>query len=208
MLDSFLMGASEFNAKGDAARDRRDWPTASKFYRKALDTDRDQPAIWVQLGHALKESGDIQGAEGAYREALRIQPDSSDAHLQLGHALKLLGRRENSMEAYAKAVALDPANKHARAELAALGYSPASANRLLPRTSLARATDAARRQGYEKGACCWTLDGSELKVSGDGFELRGRWVGALMTATITRPGGAPVRCRYEVAALRSFTQYQ
>jgi hypothetical protein len=76
------------------------------------------------------------------------------------------------------------------------------------KAGMATYTDATRRQGYEKGAGGWTLDGSELKVSGDGFELEGRWVGALMTAIITRPGGEPVRCRYEVAALRSFTQYQ
>lgn len=76
-------------------------------------------------------------------------------------------------------------------------------------TGFATYTDATRTQGYEQGAGGWTLDGADLKVSGDGFELKGRWVGALMSATITRPGGGePVRCRYEVPALRSFTQYQ
>lgn len=76
-------------------------------------------------------------------------------------------------------------------------------------TGFATYTDATRAQGYEHGAGGWTLDGADLLVSGDGFELKGRWVGALMNATITRPGGGePVRCRYEVPALRSFTQYQ
>jgi hypothetical protein len=77
------------------------------------------------------------------------------------------------------------------------------------KAGLASYTDATRGKGYEQGAGGWTLAGNDLKVSGDGFELQGRWVGALMTATITRPGGGePVRCRYEVAALRSFTEYQ
>ncbi|MEI9891948.1 MAG: hypothetical protein WDN45_17085 [Caulobacteraceae bacterium] len=70
-------------------------------------------------------------------------------------------------------------------------------------------TDAAKDKGYREGAGGWSLAGDELKVSGDGFELRGRWVGAFLTATITRPkGGDPMRCRFQVTALRSFTLYQ
>lgn len=70
-------------------------------------------------------------------------------------------------------------------------------------------TDAAKGKGYESGAGGWALTGDQLKVSGDGFELVGRWAGPFLTATITRPGGGdPVHCRFEVTALRSFTQYQ
>lgn len=70
-------------------------------------------------------------------------------------------------------------------------------------------TDSAKSQGYQAGAGGWALAGNQLKVSGDGFELAGAWSGAFLTATITRPGGAtPARCRFQVTALRSFTQYQ
>jgi hypothetical protein len=70
-------------------------------------------------------------------------------------------------------------------------------------------TDATRAKGSEKGAGGWVLAGDVLTVKGDGFALEGRWIGAILMATITRPGGGePVRCRYQVAALRSFTQYQ
>jgi hypothetical protein len=70
-------------------------------------------------------------------------------------------------------------------------------------------TDSAKDRGYQTGAGGWTLAGDQLNVSGDGFELAGRWVGPFLTATITRPGGgAPARCRFQVTALRSFTEYQ
>ena len=68
--------------------------------------------------------------------------------------------------------------------------------------------DSAKDGGAPDGAGDWALAGNQLKVSGDGFELVGDWTGALLTATITRPGGQPARCRYQVNALRSFTQYQ
>jgi hypothetical protein len=74
---------------------------------------------------------------------------------------------------------------------------------------LATYTDSAKEKGYQSGAGGWALSGDQLKVSGAGFDLVGRWTGAFLTATITRAsGGEPVRCRFQVAALRSFTQYQ
>ena len=69
-------------------------------------------------------------------------------------------------------------------------------------------TDTARDKSGRQGAGGWTLSGDALIVAGDGFVLDGRWDGPFLTATITRPGGEPVRCRFQVQALRSFTQYQ
>jgi hypothetical protein len=69
-------------------------------------------------------------------------------------------------------------------------------------------TDASRAKGSEKGAGDWSLVGDRLTVMGEGFSLEGRWAGAILTATITRASGEAVSCRYQVAALRSFTQYQ
>jgi hypothetical protein len=75
-------------------------------------------------------------------------------------------------------------------------------------TGPATYSDSAKAKGAQDGAGDWALAGNELKVSGDGFELTGDWSGALLTATITRPGGETARCRFQVNALRSFTQYQ
>lgn len=76
-------------------------------------------------------------------------------------------------------------------------------------TGFATYTDAGRDKGHEHGAGGWSLDGERLRVEGDGFVLEGRWVGAVLTATITRGESHPAqRCRYQVAALRSFQQFQ
>ena len=43
--------------KGDSACATRSWGTAARCYRKALKHNPDVAPIWVQYGHALKESG-------------------------------------------------------------------------------------------------------------------------------------------------------
>ena len=62
--------------------------------------------IWVQLGHALKESGRIEAAMTAYRRAISLESAVADTHLQLGHAYKLQGQMREAAASYAKALAL------------------------------------------------------------------------------------------------------
>jgi tetratricopeptide (TPR) repeat protein len=54
-------------SRADRARDSRDWLSAARYYREALDLQPDNPPVWVQYGHALKESGNLVEAENAYR---------------------------------------------------------------------------------------------------------------------------------------------
>lgn len=64
------------------------------------------PPIWVQYGHAAKESGDLPAAGGAYRRALDLRPGFADGHLQLGHALKRQGQTAAALESYVRAAGL------------------------------------------------------------------------------------------------------
>lgn len=81
---------------GDAARDVRDWQAAALAYRRYLGTVPDDAGIWVQLGHALKESGAIAEAETAYRAALDVRADDVDACLHLSHLLRASGRQDEA----------------------------------------------------------------------------------------------------------------
>jgi glycosyltransferase involved in cell wall biosynthesis len=110
-------------SRADRARDARDWVTAARYYRRALDQNPGNPPIWVQYGHALKESGSLSKAEDAYRKSLELDGDVADTHLQLGHALKIQGRKIEASAAYLRALALDPGLDHASAELKALGWT-------------------------------------------------------------------------------------
>jgi glycosyltransferase involved in cell wall biosynthesis len=107
-------------AQGDKARDLRDWASAILAYRDYLSAVPEDAAIWVQLGHALKETGDYAEAETAYRRALELTPQDSDVLLQLGHLLKLRGRRRAATRLYEASLEADVMSP-AYQELAALG---------------------------------------------------------------------------------------
>ena len=112
---------SEILAHADKMRDARRWGDAAIAYRHVVEREPDLAPIWVQLGHALKESGDQIEAEVAYRRAIHLAPDMAENHLQLGHLLKLGGRRREAINAFADALRVDPGFRTAAAELTGMG---------------------------------------------------------------------------------------
>ena len=118
-------------AFADQARDARQWELAAQLYRKALHRNPHNPPIWVQYGHALKESGErrdpgkLAQAEIAYRRALSLDRGAADTYLQLGHVLKLQCRIEEARAVYLRALVLDPSLDSASSELTLLGWSDA-----------------------------------------------------------------------------------
>ncbi len=110
--------------RADRARDLGQLEIAARLYRRALDRNPGNPAIWVQYGHVLKEAGQ-RDAELAYRQALAHAPRLREAHLQLGHVLKLRGKTEAARQAFLRAFALDPSLADPLLELRGLGWSEA-----------------------------------------------------------------------------------
>jgi tetratricopeptide (TPR) repeat protein len=112
-----------FVSRGDRARDAHHWDIAADFYRKALDRDPSNAPIWVQYGHALKQSGDVAGAESAYRAAILRDPSAADPYLHLGHVLKLRREEDQARAAYLGAAVRDPGLPQPFDELRGLGWS-------------------------------------------------------------------------------------
>ena len=107
--------------QADDARDQKAWGEAAALYRAHLAANPKDWRIAVQLGHALKEAGDLDGAEAAYNQALTEKHDDADLHLQVGHLKKLRGHRRESVISYSRALDADPGLSDAYAELAGLG---------------------------------------------------------------------------------------
>jgi tetratricopeptide (TPR) repeat protein len=126
--------ATEIWARADAARDAREWTRAAAEYRRGLAADETAWPMWVQLGHALKESGDRHGALEAYRRALAIAPDVSDTALQLGHVSKLIGDMAGARQWYARALIWPPGELDAAIELSRLGVEGAALEALIADT--------------------------------------------------------------------------
>jgi GT2 family glycosyltransferase len=89
-----------------AARSAK-WNQATAAYRKHL---RDHPqdfSAWVQLGHSLKEQGDLHAAAQAYLRATQIMPDSEDGWIHLAYIRRKMGLREEAIQALEQAVGID-----------------------------------------------------------------------------------------------------
>lgn len=104
-------------ARANRARDGRDWFSAARDYRQALERAPELAHIWIQYGHALKEGGDTAEARLAYEKALALQPRSAEAHLQLGHLHKIRGDSAAASRSYLRAAEANPHHPEALAEL-------------------------------------------------------------------------------------------
>ena len=108
-------------AEADRLRDRRDWKRAALAYQGAVTINPKAVSTWVQLGHALKESGDFAGAESAYLRALDLAPEDAEIALQLGHLFNRQDMRRDALAWYGKAARLKPDDaellEHLRATL-------------------------------------------------------------------------------------------
>lgn len=70
----------------------------------------------MQLGHALKESGDLSAADEAYEQARKLRPHDADLLLNLGRLRKLQGRVNDAIDLFRESYETDR-NEHAVNEI-------------------------------------------------------------------------------------------
>ena len=92
--------------RGDIARSQKDWPEAEAQYLHHLAGHPHDTAIWVQLGHALKEQQEFERAAEAYGRArtLTIEDDydlATHYAFALGKGEHRQAARDILFEAYA-----------------------------------------------------------------------------------------------------------
>ncbi len=109
-------------ALGDLARDQRDWLAAGKYYEAHLNHCPGSGDIWVQLGHARKESGNINAAKTAYQNACATDPASIDALRHLADLAKRLQHSEDTAQAYARMLEITPSATEPYLELVGMGH--------------------------------------------------------------------------------------
>jgi tetratricopeptide (TPR) repeat protein/serine/threonine protein kinase len=80
---------------------------AVRFLTAALALRSDSPGVYLNLGNALKDAGDIEGAIGCYQAALRIDPQYVGAHGGLGSAWVMKGEVDRGIDCYNQALAID-----------------------------------------------------------------------------------------------------
>ena len=114
--------ADGFLSLADKARAAADWPTAAQLYGTYLQLQPADAGVWIQLGHARKELGDLILAQQAYEGALRLKPDAIDAGLPLAHLLKKVGDTDGAVRQFARILEIDPTSSDAFQELTGFGW--------------------------------------------------------------------------------------
>lgn len=95
-----IPGQTNYRALGNRYRDARRWAEAASAYRRHLQRRPGDAAIQIQLGHALKEQGQLAAAVDLYRLGAEHPDHRADAFLHLADALERLGRIEEALPIY------------------------------------------------------------------------------------------------------------
>ena len=97
----------------DQARTNGDLRLALEHYEKAIRLAPQRAGLWMQVGHARKETGDFGGAEDAYNRAAGLDASNADTDVQLGHLHKLMGNFKAAERHYQAAMDKGSSDEHA-----------------------------------------------------------------------------------------------
>ncbi len=113
--------AANLASEAQFALTLRDWPRAAKLLARAAELSPDTGDLWLNLGAALRRTGDLRGARSAYTTAVAAYSEQAarapaDARLILQeiYALGLLGRVDEARQVLARARARHPENRDLR----------------------------------------------------------------------------------------------
>lgn len=106
---------------GEASTSRERLPAAIRAYERILAEDRYSSRVFLKLGVARADLGDLRAAEWAWLRAAYLAPRFPGPLLNLGLLYEKEGRKVEAREVLERALRLDPDNSAVSAALARLG---------------------------------------------------------------------------------------
>lgn len=103
---------------------RRTWPAAEGFARKATELDPMSSPAWNNLGIGLEELGRVNEAETAYRRSIEVDPRDWRAAFNLGILLRKSQRYAEAAAVQEGVLSLTPRHAGAHFELGVLYAGP------------------------------------------------------------------------------------
>jgi tetratricopeptide (TPR) repeat protein/serine/threonine protein kinase len=92
-------------------------------YEAARALRPNNPSVWVNLGSALEDRGDVDEAVACYRQAIALDPNDGTAHYNLARILGDRGEVEQAMTHYRKAIAANPKYAEAHVNMGGVLYA-------------------------------------------------------------------------------------
>ena len=93
-------------AEGVRCHQDKDFDGAIAYYREAIDLDPEFGPAFLNLGAALRASGQMEDGLKALERAVELSPDSPDAHFNLGNALRDTGKFTEAIDQFRHALGL------------------------------------------------------------------------------------------------------
>ena len=115
--------ATEFYKMENAAIElmtRNQFGDAITVWRKALDLNPGDGRAHLNLGYALRQTGDPRGALAEFRQACDLSPEDPLAVAELALALAQDGQSGEAIANYRKSLAIDSSNAGVQADLGAM----------------------------------------------------------------------------------------
>lgn len=104
---SKMMTARIAERQGDQARERKEYPAAQWYYKKAAENDPRNPAVYNKLGIMQVQNNDYRGAQNSFRHAAKLAPQSPNAFNNLGALFCLEKKYKPAIDNLKRALALD-----------------------------------------------------------------------------------------------------
>lgn len=118
-----MIRRSRYVAKARNAARAQVWTSAVDYYLLATSGGSARSKDLVQLGHALRHTGDPHRAEEAYRRAIEAAPRWAEPYRQLGYLLWDRGRDADAVRLFATALGLRDSDVSLRRILGEAGMS-------------------------------------------------------------------------------------
>jgi tetratricopeptide (TPR) repeat protein len=90
---------------------------ALTYFKKAAETNPEDPGAWHGLGSCYAGMGQLDNATTAFKQPIERDPDNSAAHFVLAMYYKAIGQFEQVVPTLLAVIRIDPANLRARFEL-------------------------------------------------------------------------------------------
>jgi tetratricopeptide (TPR) repeat protein len=94
--------------EGLAAEQAGDWPAAAAIYRRALQTEAQDAALWTRLGEVEARAGDAEAAAQAYARAADLARGDAEAQRAASRAFATAQQPKPALEYLERAIVLRP----------------------------------------------------------------------------------------------------
>jgi tetratricopeptide (TPR) repeat protein len=109
--------AAALCSKGSELTIQGEYKEALTYFKKAADTNPEDPDTWYGLGSCYMGIDQPENAIAAFRRPIEQDPDNAVAHFILAMHYKAIGRLDEGIVSLTEVIRIDPSNLRAQFEL-------------------------------------------------------------------------------------------